>query len=485
MIETLIRRPLRQAVFFVRVDRRPWLLLGIAILVQVLVCFTGNTVVILLGGTLPLVGLAVYGATASTHKGQDISIYLLVATLMSAFQNVYLGLMTPWLSESAVKGLIVLNFVFAAGLLLALMVLGRGAIGKAAWQTLAIVLGIALIVFVYGMVQAVAQSVDLLVAFAAARNLTSPFLFLALGLVAATWTTAARYMQYVVYLAIACVFFGVLESLIPGFWGALNLDHLWELKSIPVNPDTGLPGNFYSSERVAGEPIRRMVGPFADPVNLGSFLFVALVSAWFLRKRAALVIIAIGTTAAVSKGALLTAIVWLIFWANAVVKRIVFWILCGAAALGAVGFYIYTLIGSSGSTQAHIDGFLAAIIELPAHPWGSGFGSVGVMSGLLNTSEVRDSGISESGLGVVIGQLGVIGLVAYIALYIGLFWLSARLPEKRERILAYTLTAAFFLNSAFNEVALSPHSSATYFLLLGLLLGQVATRARQYGRLDL
>ena len=74
---------------------------------------------------------------------------------------------------------------------------------------------------------------------------------------------------------------------------------------------------------------------------------------------------------------------------------------------------------------------------------------------------------SQFPLHAVIGQLGVVGLGLYSAMVI---YLVRRIVRLREyKIFALSLLLGVFVNILFNEVALSPNSSAGYFLLIGVL----------------
>lgn len=77
------------------------------------------------------------------------------------------------------------------------------------------------------------------------------------------------------------IVFGIVEYVVGlNIWGSLNIKQLWPLKGIAVN-NIGFPKNWWSSERIAGKQLRRMVSSFTDPVNLGTFLFSAFVVMWY------------------------------------------------------------------------------------------------------------------------------------------------------------------------------------------------------------
>ena len=75
----------------------------------------------------------------------------------------------------------------------------------------------------------------------------------------------------------------------------------------------------------------------------------------------------------------------------------------------------------------------------------------------------------ESGFGSIIGQLGLVGVLLYSLFFTKIYRRLVQLAHPRFRVFGLSLLFSFILNVAFNEVALSPNSSALYFLGLGLL----------------
>jgi hypothetical protein len=163
---------------------------------------------------------------------------------------------------------------------------------------------------------------------------------------------------------------------------------------------------------------------------------------------------------------LLGLLIFLTVWAYHFGSRFLF--ACGAVAaitLGA-GLVGYTLLHSTQSLLTHVHGLVAAITSLPAHPFGRGLGGVGVLA------EGSDD-IRESGLGLIIGQLGLLAFVLFGTFFAAIQKRLGEVAEVRERVLVAVLFYAIFFNIAFNEVALSPNSCAGYFLLIGIVLGRI------------
>jgi hypothetical protein len=175
----------------------------------------------------------------------------------------------------------------------------------------------------------------------------------------------------------------------------------------------------------------------------------------------------------VSKGALLGVLVFWVVSSRHSRSAVSFPVVVSAAVAIGLAFVAYSLSHSTGSLVAHVHGFTAGFERLPSHPFGGGLGSTGVLADIANAEK---AGIAESGLGLIAAQLGIVGLGLFAWLCVVIHRGLSGLAGRRERVLGFTLLYAIVLNIAFNEVALSPNSSAGYFVILGLL---AATGAMQ------
>ncbi|WP_125776226.1 O-antigen ligase family protein [Antribacter gilvus] len=407
------------------------------------------------------------------HNKGDVAFYLLVPTIMSASQNVYLLTTADELEASELQFAIVLNFAFAVLAWAALLGARSQAAGhatdrgRALRRTLA---ACAFLVTAYGLVSSVIFAAPVTSALASYRNLITPMLFTAIGLLAAGFASPRRYMRMLVVLGVLSCAFGLLEMTTPRFWQDLGIKELWEDKGIGVNPSTGVPSNYFSSELIGGSQIRRMVGPFADPVNFGTFLFAVFMAAWAVRARVAAAVMVVASAFAVSKGALVGFLAYFAYWTRYFASRTHHVVAIMVALAGAAYFYGFSLRSSTGSTTAHINGLLAAFLELPQHPLGRGMGNIGVLSNLFG--EGAESNVTESGLGMIVGQLGIVGLTVYVVFFAALLKAAFRVRSRRPRLMAVGLLVGFIINATFNEVALSPNSAAPYFVMIGLVLGR-------------
>lgn len=410
------------------------------------------------------------------RRPEGIESILLFPTILSAFQNVYLLPIAEDLQPTSLQIVVVANFVFAVLTLGTLHVAGGSTslspqarpMVRRAYQLWVASAG-------FGLAMMAVRGNDPIAAFASLRNVSAPFLFLLIGMLASSWVAVSNYARLLAGLALLVVAFGFWEYLNPGFWRAAGISVLWEKKGIPVDPYSLIPKNFFSSEVIGGRQVRRMVGPFADPVNFGTFLFAGTMASWYVRRRATGLVTMIASALAVSKGAVLGWLVMAALWVRDHRSRFEFVMVSGIVGAAALAVYSFTTGSSTGSTTAHVNGFLAAFTELPSHPLGRGLGGTGVLAGLFSDGG-GDSAIVESGIGMVLGQLGVVGLVTYAALFGMILRQGSRILDRRDRTMCLGLTAAFAANAMFNEVALSPNSCAPYFIMVGLILARSELR---------
>lgn len=400
--------------------------------------------------------------------GRELSFYLVIPVIISATQNIYMGIISPYVTSTQIQIMVIINFIFAVLLCLFLYfmqpkLMSEKLIKNTVW----------IIVFTvsYSLATIILFHANLMSGFASLRNILNPMMFFLIGLLTCKITFLKRFLKYISFIAVFVFVFGIYERFInPDIWTTLNLADLWTKKGIPVNPVSGLPLNYYSSETINGIQLRRMVSSFADPVNLGTFLFFGFMAAWYIKKYFFALCMIIATVLTVSKGALLGLLVFLVIWAKNYTPKTVFLLISiGAVSAGSI-FIAYTMLHSTMSTLMHLTGFFSAFVELPYHPLGRGLGNIGVLAGLYSAG--AETSITESGLGMVIGQLGIVGIALFFIFFKSINSSLKLIEDQREKVLGQALFIAITLNIAFNEVALSPNSSAVYFIALGLICGR-------------
>lgn len=402
------------------------------------------------------------------ERGGDLGTLLAFPVALSAFQNVYLGVFSPQLSKFSVQLLVIINFVYAITLLLFLLVSRKTGDNSESFSIL--IKNYIAILILCSLLSAVISRGNPISMISSFRNIISVLLFFYMGYIASSRCDVRSFYEVLVAIGVVVVIFGFVDVASRGeLWKSLNITDLWTKKGIALQP-SGLPTNFYSSETINGSRIRRMASSFADPVNLGSFLFVVFVLCWRNKHFifAILTIFAIALT--VSKGALLGLLIFFCVYAYHRLPRFVFvGTLIGTFCVG-VAFLLFASNSGANSVFVHISGFTSAFKSLLNHPFGNGLGSNGVLARQFS-DQSANSDITESGIGMIIGQIGLIGLVVYVLFFLNVTRLSFTIRDEENRILAGTLVISLLVNICFNEVALSPNTCAAYMLIVGLCIG--------------
>lgn len=425
----------------------------------------------LLGGVLFGVSLIIliFATWYKIRENYGLSANILFPTWLSIFQNIYLGLFSTELGSLEIQILTIINFIYACIIFILLFVMyGKVVTNGEVWKQKIFYLTI--ILTLYSFMTAFMYRVNLIALFASFRNIISVFLFLLIGILAAGKSNKNYIFNIILILGTIVIIFGFLDIQSKGeLWRQLNITELWTKKGITLQP-SGLPTNFFSSETINGERIRRMASTFADPVNLGSFLVVIFCIAWIKNKKTILVLTIIAMILTVSKSALLGALVFITVYAYYNFTRIYFCLTALMATLCSLGYLTYAYITSSNSVFLHISGFLAAFKGLTSKPLGSGMGSAGILARQFVQSHNEE--ITESGIGMIIGQLGIVGLAIYSCIFVILYKRIITIRCKKNKVMVLSLFFSILLNICFNEVALSPNTCAIYFLIIGLYIGE-------------
>lgn len=398
-------------------------------------------------------------------KRGEISTIIAIPVLLSVFQNVYLGYFSPKLSSMTIQILTVLNFLLACVIFFYLALRYHKTYkGQAKFLNLFVCLiGYSLVSVVF------LDSINIISIISSFRNVISVFIFFFIGYYSYRRVDLRKFENILLVFGFVVIVVGLYDVWTGGtLWRELNITDLWTKKGIRVQA-SGLPTNFYSSETINGERIRRMVSTFADPVNLGAFLFAVFCVAWHKKKKILSIFLIMGMILTVSKGAWLGLLIFACVYSYYFFPRPIFIVVMSAAGLAGIGFLLYAFRTSANSVFLHISGLIASFSGLLNNPLGSGVGSNGVLarqfSGVSANSE-----ITETGLGMIIGQLGIIGLIIYMAYFWHLIKCCVKTKDKRDRVLVLSLILSVIVNIFFNEVALSPNSCAIYFMVVGYVI---------------
>ena len=401
------------------------------------------------------------------NKSNDISNILFLPIFLSLFQNTYLGILSPRLEKSNLQFFTILNFLIGSLFLIMLLYITKE---KKQRNEKVIILLVFLII--YSLLSLVfLENVNLLSVLSSIRNVISIFVFYLLGSLAYKKTNISKFKNLVMFFGVIVILIGFYEVFInQDMWKLFNISTLWTKKGITLQP-SGLPTNFYSSETINGERIRRMTSTFADPVNLGTFLSALFCMAFNEKNKKIITITLLAMILTVSKGSLLSLLIFtLVYILYRKGPKAFLNIIIPILGIGVL-FLVYAYKTSANSVFLHISGLFSSFISLTKKPLGNGLGSTGVLAKQFS-GVTSNANITESGLGMIIGQLGIIGLILYILFFKFLYKNLRSINNINDKILGMTLFISISVNILFNEVALSPNSCALYFIIIGYLIAK-------------
>ena len=252
------------------------------------------------------------------------------------------------------------------------------------------------------------------------RLVLVPLLFVAVCVLPWSARQIDSLFRWIVGTSVAVALFGIVEVLAPpalwtelleieAFTAANNFDRFGQLPFADS-------GRYYTSDLVflLGREVRRMISTYLEPTTLAAAMAVLLVVALARKARGhaatGLVVLAVvAGTATLSKGFAAFGLMLLAWrWIGFPAPR-------HLGAMLVAGCLLAALVDrlQLEGPFVHVQGLSTAVHSLLAGQWlGEGIGAAGNLSDL--GSEVGD----ESGLGNVIGQVGVVAVLS-------LFWLHA------------------------------------------------------------
>lgn len=262
---------------------------------------------------------------------------------------------------------------------------------------------------------------------------------------------------------------GALEQIF-GFWPTFDLTTFFELKGIPVD-ESGLSFMFYEPMLGGRE---RMTSVFIDPISLGHFFASALIYFFYKKKDRLIQWIAVscciaGLVMTFSKGAFLQ-----VFIATVLLNgKVLFPIKLG---LGAMAVFFVANLPNLDGIQAHVDGFFNAISSISV--FGYGIGAAGNYAAMFGTSSTQLDRlrIFDTFAGAILGQIGLVGIVFWLAIA---YWLML-VPAKslRGAVPALRLFSSIFLVAVLSENTMN----VTSFLIPSVLIGMLLSRSIQQSR---
>lgn len=398
-------------------------------------------------------------------KKRDITSLILYPLFLTTFQNVYLGFFAYSLSSTIISLLVILNFLYACILLLVLMIYNINLLVYNKFINRLVIIFLLLVLYSF-MITIVFSSSTILSIISSFRNIITMFIFALVGILVYKNYDMSNLFSCILILGVIVIIIGFYERSTSGlFWRRLNITELWMKKGIRVQP-SGLPTAFYSSETINGKRILRMCSTFADPVNLGSFLVVVFAIAKRKQKHFICILALIAIIFTVSKGGLLGVLIILCVESYYKKNKIIFYSAILLSLVVGISFLIYAQKYNAASVFLHISGFTSAFSTLKTNFLGYGLGSVGVLA--RQYGNVQNLEITESGLGMIIGQLGFMGLLVFFIYIFLLICKTDKTENVASRSLAMGLLLYVVINIIFNEVALSPNSCGIIFAIIGI-----------------
>lgn len=307
------------------------------------------------------------------------------------------------------------------------------------------------------------------------RQLYIPFLFFFCGEEAQIGTLDVSQIckTYLRCCLIATIFGFVEITLGTSFWVSIGLRQYTELKGVTEYiHESGLMRAFFTYD--FGLPVRRMASTLADPVILGQLLGVGVLVALFgqtfdsrIKNRLYAFIIGLGLILTMAKGGIVIAIigVTMMLRKNAK-KKILSDILLIIAIISGISLIVFGFENGS-SISNHYNGLISGFVSIFVKPFGYGVGSAGNMAYKGGSfSSISQNAGSESFIGSIIAQIGIIGIFLYFVFWIFLFRYGKR--RISSDILYDVLRIAnvgLLLTSFVNNTAISFISCFFYFVL--------------------
>lgn len=232
------------------------------------------------------------------------------------------------------------------------------------------------------------------------------FFFSSLSLSDGDVLDVERFLDYLVLLI--CLF-GFLE-LFFSIWDRVGLHNFFGLKGIPVD-ESGM--SYMLFEPILGYQ-KRLSSTFIDPISAGHFFAAYLIYRYYFRSkyvlpRAAWIFSFAALLFAFSKGAMLQLFLALTFLNS----RINIFLRLGALAIPVYAFY---LLPFKKGVLIHLNGVYNAAANLSL--FGHGLGSAGNYTKMFakDMTLYNELGVSDTYLGSVITQIGLFGLLVWLAL---------------------------------------------------------------------
>jgi len=321
-----------------------------------------------------------------------------------------------------------------------------------------------LLLVVYVLYMAEVSDVPILLKGASIRQLMSPtILFLAGFLGIRSGRDLQLFSKTIVLIGVCLGLFGLVERF-SYLWTYIDLSSYFGIKNVAVG-STGYPAMFiepistFFKESIPVGGIVRMVSTLLDPINLGHtfvFLFsIVLFDRHVTGSRATrsllLLFFSVCILLTLSKGAIFQVALLVLVYHKAIRLPLK---VVGISIVIAILFYLYVY---HPGIILHTSGTISSFSTISL--FGMGLGKAGNYSTLLGKG-ISANGIGDSFIGSIVGQIGLFGLLLWLAST--LFMVKRRMPLFLKGVLYTQLFVALFSENAFNLLSIF-----TLFIYLG------------------
>jgi len=288
-------------------------------------------------------------------------------------------------------------------------------------------------------------------------------------------------LYFAVVLSGMEVIFGLLEYNYPQyFWNKIfHIIDYTKVKTgtVPkLEPLSGLPTNYFTYKD--GGRVRRLVAFNGEATSLSRFLGTVIASLMTLgeRNRKTVLVIGfllLGLLFTNARGGLLFPIVIVLLFFLRLVKGLAIPVII--PLMYFMLFHSSSFNVSSANNQRHLHGLTKGIANAFKYPTGRGLGATGQIAATY-TGDVRHADedfVSESFVGCIGAQLGLVGLAAFLLFVIivitqlSLFLFSSQYELNYLVLTSCALFTTVMLTSLFSNSAVSAISSFVAFILTG------------------
>lgn len=302
------------------------------------------------------------------------------------------------------------------------------------------------------------------------RQITTPIILILFGRSLRLKANEYKsYFEFVVRIGVIQAIFGFAEEFLLGdrFWLSLNVSNLFKAKGFKQWVASGLPGNYYSYDlyHITGKSIRRLVGIETDPLLTAHYLTFCVVILLFIKdynlyKRIIeIFVLTVAVLLTLSKGAAL--IIGIVFIYKIWMKNKE--IAIGLGIISLFGTIMLIKTNLLRTIAIHIEGLTSSLPFFSA--FGGGLGTAGNLASLSGESITA----GESFLGMVIGQIGIIGLVLFLLVILLMLKSTMKTPKDNYQYAVVGYVFAVMIESVISESAINFCGSGIAFILLGLL----------------